>query len=206
MGDLNLAGMARGSGRRGNMGLDRGEKVIGVDAANTETQSVGEAPLRVPVHPNVLHCLAEPPLQLIAALTHARRIHGEITPGNFTSLAEPDNLKDILSPRPAPPLLTSPLHQRMKGDPVPDIESADSLGRVELVSGDGQEIDPKIANIGGDFADGLCRVGVEDDSAPARDLRHCLDRLDSADFVVGMHERNENGVRANRSLCLVNTY
>jgi hypothetical protein len=117
MRDLNLAGVAGGSRRCGNMRLDRGEKLMGVDAVDAETQSIGQAPLRMPVDPNVRDYLAEPPLQLIAALTHARHIHGEITPGNFTSRTEPDNLKDILSSGPAPMFLPGPVHQRVQGDP-----------------------------------------------------------------------------------------
>ena len=46
------------------------------------------------------------------------------------------------------------------------------------------------------FAERLDRIGVEKDAVRGADFGEALDRLDRAGFVIGVHHRNQNGVRA----------
>ena len=51
---------------------------------------------------------------------------------------------------------------------MPAEECADSLGRVELVTGEREKVDAEAAGIhrDGDLADALCRVRVHENAAP----------------------------------------
>src|SRR5271170_6491575 len=71
-------------------------------------------------------------------------------------------------------------------------ERARAFRPVELVPGDGGDVDVHLVHIDRHFADRLHRVGVEDHAAFAADLADFRNRLQYADFVVGGHDRYQN--------------
>ena len=76
----------------------------------------------------------------------------------------------------------------------PDVEGADALGRVELVPGDGQQVDAQVIHVHRDLADGLGRVGVHQRAVAMGDLGQLSDGLDGAHLVVGVHDGHQQGV------------
>ncbi len=76
-----------------------------------------------------------------------------------------------------------------------DIEGADPLGAVDLMGRDGQEVDPELAGVDVDLAEGLDGVGVDGDVALVGDPDDLGDRLNGADLVVGVHDRDEPRLR-----------
>jgi len=77
-----------------------------------------------------------------------------------------------------------------------DEQSADAFGRVELVAGDRKKIELQGFDVDGNFSSGLHGVGVEVDVGFGGDAPNLGERLDGAEFVVGMHHGNENGFGA----------
>jgi hypothetical protein len=75
-----------------------------------------------------------------------------------------------------------------------NVEGADSLGTVDLVAGDGHEVDVVGDDVDGDLADGLNGVAMEEDTLLMAELADGLDGLDDADFVVGVHDGDEDGL------------
>ena len=63
--------------------------------------------------------------------------------------------------------------------------------------GRGEQIDFVILNIYGNMSDSLDRIHVEGNSLSPADLTDFTDRLDRADFIVGVHDRHETGILAN---------
>jgi hypothetical protein len=55
---------------------------------------------------------------------------------------------------------------------------------------------PSVIHVQGTFAQRLHRIGVHLDATLARDLRDLHDRLDRADLVVGVHDRDQPRVIA----------
>ena len=49
-------------------------------------------------------------------------------------------------------------------------------------------------DVDGDLADGLDGVGVEEDALLVADFADLADGLDDADFVVGVHDGDEDGL------------
>ena len=75
-----------------------------------------------------------------------------------------------------------------------DVERADTLGPVELVAGEREDVDVVGLHVDGDLADGLDGVGVEEDALLVADLADLADGLDDADFVVGVHDGDQDGL------------
>ena len=78
-----------------------------------------------------------------------------------------------------------------------DKESADTLGCVKLVAREREQVKLERPYVNGNLADGLHRVGVEVDVGFRGDTANVRERLDGAEFVVGMHNGNERGFGAN---------
>ena len=59
-----------------------------------------------------------------------------------------------------PPLMSGAVNERLEGMTVSDVESAHSLRRVQLVTGDAHQIDTELVDPRRDLSDRLGRVGV----------------------------------------------
>src|SRR5262245_32190688 len=88
--------------------------------------------------------------------------------------------------------------ERLKRRPTTDIERANTLGRVDLVAGNGEQVDAKAVQVSGNLSDRLCGVGMEQNSVLTCDTAYLGDRLDRAYLVVGVHEADQDGSGADR--------
>ena len=75
------------------------------------------------------------------------------------------------------------------------VERADALRSVDLVRRDRQQVDAHRVDVERDAAEGLRRVGVEQDAAGARQAADRGERLQHADLVVGGHHADQDGLR-----------
>lgn len=102
-------------------------------------------------------------------------------------------------------LLTTSGQERNETDSgtATDIESTNTLGSVDLVSTDAQEINVHLCYINGDLADSLGSICVEEDLLGAAEGSDLLDGLNDSDLVVDSHDRDQSGVGANGSLEVV---
>src|SRR5439155_22918937 len=116
--------------------------------------------------------------------------------------AERGDVGRVLGPGAAAALVPGAVDERVERGARPNVEGADALGRVELVAGDGQQVDAEAASstggaaarerapgaegvvdAGRDLADRLGGVGVERQAARAADAGDLGDRLEGADLV-----------------------
>ena len=79
------------------------------------------------------------------------------------------------------------------------VERAHALGSVHLVGGKAHEVHGPVLDRDRDPAHGLDGVAVEDDAALAAERADLGDRLERAHLVVRRHERDEDGVGAERA-------
>lgn len=102
-------------------------------------------------------------------------------------------------------LLTTSGQERDETDSgaAADIKSTDTLGSIDLVSTDAQEINVHLCHVNGDLADSLGSIGVEEDLLGAAEGSDLLDRLNDSDLVVDSHDRDQSSVGANGSLEIV---
>ena len=125
---------------------------------------------------------------------------------NLAGGAEADDAGNIERARPHAALVPAPvndgreLHARVA---PAHVERAHALGPVHLVGGDGGEVHVHLLHVEGHLADGLDGVGVEEHFLLFGDLPDFLNRLQHADFVVGVHDGDEDGLVGDSSAQLV---
>ena len=106
--------------------------------------------------------------------------------------SEPDDAGDILGPCPAPALLAAAVDQVVDLHAFPDVEGADTLGAIELVGGEGEEVDVLGLHVDRHVADDLDGIGVEGHLVLPCNRTQFRDRLDRADLVVGVHDGDQD--------------
>ena len=86
-------------------------------------------------------------------------------------------------------------------------QHAGALWCIHLVTGEGEEVDALelLGQIEGELARGLHGIGVKECTTRLGDAGQLTDRLDDSRFVVGEHEGDQAGVRAQRGLQGVGT-
>ena len=102
--------------------------------------------------------------EAFALLTNEGLSRGSARARQAASLAQSDDLRDRLRPRSHPALVTPADLLRPELGSASTVERAHAFGRAELMTDDGHQVDAELIDIGSDFPDGLCSVGVDDDT------------------------------------------
>ena len=94
-------------------------------------------------------------------------------------------------------LLGAAIHNRVNAGALLHIEGTDALGRMDLVSAHGHQVDGQLFHLQGQLAIGLYRVAV--DGGIGRDAPYLLSDLligqHGAHLIVHQHEAHQNGIR-----------
>ena len=92
--------------------------------------------------------------------------------------------------RAAPPAahLLATVQERRDPHALPDVQAADSLGTVELVRAEGQEIHRRFLHVHGDLPHGLHGIRVEEDALLPAQRRELPDGKDETRLVVRPHD------------------
>jgi hypothetical protein len=95
------------------------------------------------------------------------------------------------------------MNKRLQRRAVAHIERAYALRRVQLVTGDREQVDARPVDRGFNLADGLRSIGVHEHALRVGDPLDLRDRLDGADLVVGVHDANQDGARRQRAADII---
>jgi hypothetical protein len=71
------------------------------------------------------------------------------------------------------------------------------------VRGEAEQVDAQVVDVEREVGAGLDGIGVEEDAAPPADGADLGDRLDGADLVVGVHDRDKGRVLVDRRVDLL---
>ena len=107
---------------------------------------------------------------------------------------------DVLGTGPLVPLLCAAPDERLQRQPLPGIQRADALGPVELVRGEGEQVDLLRLHVDEQMPRSLHRVGVEEHALLPANRADLRNGLDGADLVVGVHDGHQAGILAD-GLC-----
>jgi hypothetical protein len=134
-----------------------------------------------------------------------KEAYGHLLLGDLAGGAKANGKRGGESAATEAPLLPSSALEGLEADarPAADVEGADALGAVELVAGDGEEVDVHGVDVDGDLADGLGGIGVEEDLALAAHAADLGEGLNDADLVVDGHDGDEDGLGAHGGLEIV---
>ena len=100
-------------------------------------------------------------------------------------------------------LLCSAMYEGADLNTLTDIEEADSLRSVDLMSAGAEHINIELIYIDRDLAECLNSVCMEQDSMLMCDLSDLFQRLKSTNLIVCSHNRDQDGLRCNGFLKLI---
>ena len=89
------------------------------------------------------------------------------------------------------------------GHTTAGVQHPDALGAVELVSGQGQQVNVLLGHVHGQVTHRLDGVGVEEHPVAAAHLPNFGDGLHRANLVVGVHDGHQTGLRGHGLLHLL---
>src|ERR1043166_8665428 len=161
------------------------------------TQRVGQPIGRVTVEHHIsLEFFLQHCPKAVAKVAYSA--HGCQVARNLASLAEPNGKHCALRSGAAAALVASAMDERFDRSSDLDEKRPHALRRADLVTGDRQEIDAEIVDLGRNLPDGLRGIGMKEDATVVSDARARRDRLNGPDLVVGVHDADENGARRDR--------
>ena len=114
--------------------------------------------------------------------------------GEFGGFAEADDSGDVFGTGAALAFVGAAEEERLDLGSAADVEGSDSLGRVHLVAGDGEQITADLLDVDRELSGCLNGISVEVNVGLGGDLADLFDRLDCSGLVVGHHEGDELGV------------
>lgn len=125
--------------------------------------------------------------------------------------AECDGQGDVFGAGAEAAFLATAVDQRFQPHPRPHVQGPDTLGGIQFMSDDREQIHAQLVGIHRQFAERLGRVGVNEHATASGNRGHLADRLKRADLVVGVHQRDQNrgrcegcgdGVRVHAAECV----
>ena len=117
-----------------------------------DAASVGQSKLAVAVKTDVGECCRQSQLQPITHLLHVPSLLPQFSCDELTRMAQANNPKNILRPRPATALLACAVTEICGFNPPSDVEPPYPLGSINLMSGNREKIYPQLIHPRGDFA------------------------------------------------------
>src|SRR5208282_3514810 len=136
-----------------------------------------------------------------AQFVQVARLFGQFARRYFARRAEADDSGDVQRARTHSALMAAAIDNRRQPDARAFgayVQRADSLGSVNLVPAHRQQVDSVLVDVDWNLADRLDRVAVENDPLLFRELADFANRMNRADLVVRVHDRDQHGLVGNR--------
>src|ERR1700675_3542366 len=140
-------------------------------------------------------------LQAVAQAAHAHGFLSHFLLTEFASFAEADDAGNIQCAGTHAAFVTAAVGDGGKlhaGVTTADVQRAYTFGSVNFVARDSEKIDVVFLHVHRNFADSLHAVDGKENAVFLGDLADLCDRVDYANFVVGVHDGDENGFGRNR--------
>ena len=199
MGRFDSAGRTGGSGGASEaFQIESDDESFALNAGKSEVGSVGSTRRGGSIGSGVRNASEQFVLEFVAERGNALGVFRERNASELYCLAEADDAGNVFSAGSDAALVMSAVEKLTKTCAATNVKCADAFGRVELVAGDGEKIDAKSVDVERNFSGGLHGVGVEKDIVLRGDLSDLLERLNGAEFIVGVHYGDERSLWANR--------
>jgi len=198
---------ARRTGGPGGAGetleVEGDEERFAFDAGEDEICGVRSARGSAGVHTGLGNVTQQTLLQSVAKGGDALGIFGERFAGDFGGFAESHYAGDVFGAGTEAALVMPAVQELAQTRAAAHVQGTDALRGIQLVTGDGEEIESHSVDINGNFAGGLNRVGVEVDVGLFGDPADFRERLDGAKLIVGVHDGDENCFRVDSAAQVV---
>src|SRR5215472_10298188 len=148
------------------------------DAGKGDVRGVGSARCRGGVGTSVRNSCQQAAFEFVSQQGDARGVFFECSARELGGFTEADNAGDIFRTGPEATLMMAAVEKLAQTRAATNVESADTLGCVELVAGDREQIDAEAADVDRYLSCGLHGVRVEVDVVLRGDLADLHKRLD----------------------------
>jgi len=133
--------------------------------------------------------------EFIAQGADACRVFLEREAREFGGFAEADDAGNVFRTGAETALMVAAVKKLLQTRAAANVKRSDAFGAVEFVGGDGKKIDAESFYVERNFSGGLHGIGVEIDVTLRGEFSNLRERLHGAEFVVGVHDGDERGVR-----------
>ena len=180
--------------------LQTHQQRLALDVREGHVDVAGVPSVRVAVQLDVLALGADSVDEALGKHLDVRAIVFHLLTGDRARLPEADAERGREGARAQAALLAPAGDERLHPNPwaAANVDGADALGAVDLVPGDGEQVDLHVLDVDRDLTHRLRGVGVEEHLVGAAHLANLFQRLDDSDFVVHRHHRNHRGFRSDR--------
>ena len=183
--------LVRGAGRARRHGdalrVQEEQQRLALHVFESEVEASGKPPLQAAVDPGLPDPLQHFSSQPVRERGESLAVLCHPLTAQLRRPAQAHDARDVLRPGAQPPLVPSSLGNGRDLAALSDVEGSHALGAVELVSGDGEQVDPQGAHVHGDLAHALHGIGVQVDVFVCGDFADILYGLNGTDLVVGVH-------------------
>ena len=114
--------------------------------------------------------------------------------GKLSRCAKPCNIWHVFRTRTAAPLLMAAPQKRAKAYTLAHIQHTNTLGGVQLMTGERKHVRRQVGKVNGRFAHGLHGIRMKQHAAFAGHFSHALDGIDIAHFIVGKHDGRQRRI------------
>ena len=128
--------------------------------------------------------------QLIPQSGHPDPVGLHVPAGLLQGRGHSHDARDILRARTLAPLLRAALNEGCKRNAFSGIQDAHTLGSVELVGRQREQVNVLLLHVNGKMARCLYRVCVEQDSMLLRNGADLLDGLNGSNLIIRKHDGN----------------
>src|SRR5882762_7483615 len=139
--------------------------------------------------------------QPVAQRAHLLGLLRHFLLGQFAGLAEADDAGNVQRARTHASLVAAAIDNGGKLNArvaTANVKSTDSLRPIDLVAGDGEQVDIVLLDVDWDFANRLHTIDREDNAVFLGNLSDFRHGIDDANLIVGIHDGDQNCFRRNR--------
>ena len=187
----------RRTGRTGRNGqvFQRHDQRFAFNIVEADVEDVRSALLEIAVQIHFFHIFHAVP-QTVTQRAQACHLGFHLFFRNAVRFAHAHDLVNRQRAGTHAALVTAAVHLCFDADTrfTTNVQRADPFRAIDFVAGEGHQVHFQLAQIDRQFAHALGRVNVIDDTARAAHFADGRDVLNDADFVVNVHDGNQNGV------------
>ena len=199
--DVRRLDRTRGTGCAGGAGeafeIKRDDQGFAFDTGKSDVRGVGRARRAAGVGARIRDAGEQTLFEPIAQGGDAHGVFRERDACKFSGFAQADDASDIFRAGTESALVVPTIKKLAKARAPLDVNRANALGSVKLVTGKGKKIELESFDVDRNFPDGLHGISVEVDVALDGDAADFFEGLDGAEFIVGVHDGDEDGLGAN---------
>src|ERR1700730_1202730 len=186
--------------------VDAHEERFAFDIGDAQVQVVGRAMLERAVDEDFIELGFEALFKAVAKSTQPNRFFFHFLLAKLTSLTEAHDARHVERAGTHAALVAAAIDDSGElnaGIAAANVQRADALGAVNLVAADGQHVDVVLLDIHRNLAYRLHAIGGEENAVFLGDFADFGDGIDDADFVVGVHDGDKDGGRADGGFQLI---